>query len=73
METAPLDPSLPGVRLLQSWIREQLAISIDVIGSERIEGRLVWQDPEFLAIERSPATRPILINRRQISVIRALG
>jgi len=73
METAPLDPSLPGVRLLQSWIREQLAISIDVIGSERIEGRLVWQDPEFLAIERSPATRPTLINRRHISVIRALG
>ena len=73
METAPLDPSLPGVRLLQSWIREQLAISVDVIGSERIEGRLIWQDPEFLAIERSPATRPTLISRRQISVIRALG
>ena len=73
METAPLDPSLPGVRLLQSWIREQLAISVDVIGSERIEGRLIWQDPEYLAIERSPATRPTLISRRQISVIRALG
>ena len=73
METAPLDPSLPGVRTLQSWIREQLPISIDVIGSERIEGRLIWQDQEFLAIERRPATRPTLINRRQITVIRVLG
>ena len=73
METTPLDSSLPGVRLLQSWIRERCPLSIEVLGAERVEGRLVWQDPEFLAIERSPATRPTLISRRQISVIRALG
>ena len=73
METAALNPILPGVRTLQSWIREQLPISVDVIGSERDEGRLIWQDPEFLAIERRPATRPTLINRRQITVIRVLG
>ena len=73
METAPLDPSLPGVRLLQSWIREQLPLSIAVIGQESIEGRLIWQDPEFLAIERSGTNRPVLINRRQICLIRSLG
>ena len=73
METSPLDPSLPGVRLLQSWIREQLPLSIGVVRQEPIEGRLVWQDPEFLAIERAGASRPVLINRRQISVIRSLG
>ena len=38
-----------------------------------IEGRLIWQDPEFLAIERAGTSRPVLINRRQISVIRSLG
>jgi host factor-I protein len=58
--------------LLQSWIREQLPLSIAVMGQEPIEGRLIWQDPEFLAIERT-ASRPVLINRRQISVIRSLG
>ncbi len=63
----------PGVRLLQSWIREQLPLSIAVVGQEPIEGRLIWQDPEFLAIERAGASRPVLINRRQISVIRSLG
>ena len=72
METSPLDPSLPGVRLLQSWIREQLPLSIAVGGQEPIEGRLIWQDPEFLALERT-ARRPVLINRRQITVFRALG
>ena len=45
METTPLDPSLPGVRMLQNWIREGLAVSIAVLDQERIEGRLIWQDP----------------------------
>ena len=72
-ETSPLDPSLPGVRLLQSWIREQLPLSIGVVGQEPIEGHLIGQDPEFLAIERAGTSRPVLINRRQISVIRSLG
>ena len=73
METSPLDPSLPGVRLLQSWIREQLHLSIVVVGREPIEGRLISHHPEFLAIERAGTTRPVQINRRQISVIRSLG
>ena len=59
METSPLDPSLPGVRLLQSWIREQFPLSIGAVGQE--------------PIERAGASRPVLINRRQISVIRSLG
>ena len=57
-ETSPLDPSLPGVQLLQSWIREQLPLSIAVVEKETIEGRLIWQDPEFLAIERVGSTGP---------------
>ena len=73
MESSPLDPSLPGVRLIQSWIRDKSPISVDVIGAERIEGRLVWQDSEFLAIERSPGNHPTLVNRRQVCVIRSLG
>ena len=72
IEKSPLDPSLPGVRLLQRWIREQLC-SIAVAGKETIEGRLILQDHEFLAIERAGSCRPVLINRRQISVIRSLG
>ena len=73
METSPPVPGLPEVRLLHSWIREQLPLSIAVVGEETIEGRLIWQDPEFLAIERAGASRPVLINRRQITVFRSLG
>ena len=68
METTPLDPSLPGVRMLQTWIREGLA----VLEQERIEGRLIWQDPEFLALERLGSTRPVLIARRHITLIRSI-
>ena len=67
-----LDPSLPGFRLLQSWIRDQVALSVDVIGLDRIEGRLVWQDPEFLAIEPAREGSFILVNRVHVAVIRAL-
>ena len=73
MDTSPLDPSLPGVRLLQSWIREKSPISVEVLGAERVEGRLVWQDSEFLAIERNSGSRLILVSRRQVCVIRSLS
>ena len=72
METTPLDPSLPGVRMLQNWIREGLAVSIAVLDQERTEGRLIWQDPEFLALERLGSTRPVLIARRHITLIRSI-
>ena len=73
METSPLDSSLPGIRLLQSWIREQSPLSIDAVGQERIEGKLIWQDPEFLTIQPPSGGRVLLVNRRQIVVIRSLG
>ena len=44
-----------------------------MVGKETIEGRLISQDPEFLAIERARISRHVLINRRQISVIRSIG
>ena len=47
MEPAPLDPSLPGVRMLQNWIREGLPVSIAILDQECIEGLLIWQDLSF--------------------------
>ena len=68
-----MNPSLPGVRLLQSWIRDRRLLSIDVIGQERLEGRLVWQDSEFLALEIDLAAGLTLVSRHQICVIRLIG
>ncbi|AII43462.1 hypothetical protein KR100_08820 [Synechococcus sp. KORDI-100] len=73
MSQQPLDPSLPGIRLLQSWIRDQVTLSLDVVGLDRIEGRLVWQDPEFLAVEPARGGQLFLVSRHQIAVIRPLG
>ena len=71
--SSPLNPSLPGVRLLQTWIRNHQLISVDVSGQPRLEGRLVWQDSEFLALEIDTDAGVTLINRHQISIIRPLG
>lgn len=73
METTCFDPSLPGVRLLQTWLREQRALRLELLCGASHEGVLAWQDPEFLALKRSDADQPLLISRRAIAVIRCLG
>ena len=73
MEATPLDPSLPGVRLLQSWIREKLQLSLELNDGRRFDGILRWQDSEFFALERSDSNQTTLINRRAVAVIRQLG
>jgi host factor-I protein len=72
METLPLDPSLPGVRQLQTWIRQQALLRIDLGAGQALEGVLQWQDPEFLAL-RTTAPHPMLINRRAVLMIQVLG
>lgn len=72
METLPLDPSLPGVRQLQTWIRQQSRLRIDLGHGHVLEGVLQWQDPEFLAL-RTGAPQVILINRRAVLLIMVLG
>jgi len=54
-------------------IREKSPISVEVLGAKRVEGWLVWQDSEFLAIERNAESRLILVSRRQVCVIRSLS
>ncbi|MGB1416163.1 MAG: Hfq-related RNA-binding protein [Synechococcus sp.] len=73
METSPLNPSLPGVRLLQHWIREKRPLSLDLIDQVRLEGRLVWQDSEFLALDSETHAELTLVNRNHVIIIRPLG
>ncbi|HGY5531651.1 MAG: hypothetical protein AB8A49_00490 [Prochlorococcus sp.] len=73
MENHPLNPSLPGVRLIQGWVRDEIPLSIELPNGLRLEGRLLWQDPEFLALERPDSPQPVLINRRAVLLIRPLG
>ena len=73
MDGTNFDPSLPGVRQLQAWTRDQRLLRIELPNGTSHEGVLEWQDPEFLALRRSDAATPVLINRRAILLIRLLG
>ena len=73
MDDTSFDPSLPGVRQLQTWTREQRLLRLELPNGTVQEGVLQWQDPEFLALRRTDASELVLINRRHILVIRPLG
>jgi len=72
MEPTSFDPSLPGIRLLQSWIRDKRTLSVELSDGRRIDGRLSWQDPWYLAVQRDESPDPILINRQSVLTIRTL-
>ena len=72
MEPTSFDPSLPGIRLLQSWIRDKRTLSVELSDGRRIDGRLSWQDPLYLAVQRDESLDPILINRQSVLTIRTL-
>ena len=73
MESTGFDPSLPGIRLIQSWIREQRILGIELNDGRRLDGRLTWQDPQFFALQREESSEPLLINRLAVLTIRPLA
>ena len=72
MDSSGFDPSLPGIWLIQSWIREQRVIGIELNDGRRLDGRLAWQDPHYLALQREDSVDPVLINRVAVLTIRPL-
>jgi host factor-I protein len=64
---------LPGVRQLQTWIRLKSAINVQLVDGVQLDGTLLWQDGEFLALQHPQDNEPILIARHAVAVIRALG
>jgi len=72
MEIQTLDSSLPGVRLLQNWVRQRTPLRVRFPGGEQLEGCLDWQDPEFLALRPADAQQPVLIRRGALETIQPL-
>ena len=66
MDAAGFDPTLPGFRLIQSWMREKRVLSIELVDGRRLDGRLDWQDPQYLALRRDESIDPILIARHAV-------
>ncbi|MEB3239153.1 MAG: hypothetical protein VKM68_02940 [Cyanobacteriota bacterium] len=66
------DTSLPGVRLLQQWIRQRRPLRLHLASGKALEGRLIWQDHEFLALLPPRAERPQLVTRRRLEWVEPL-
>ena len=57
MDDTSFDPSLPGVRRLHAWTREQRLLGLELPNGTVQEGVLQWQNPDFLALRRTDASR----------------
>ena len=72
MEPSSFDPSLPSIRLLQKWIREQKILSLELSDGRRLIGVLIWQDQHCLALQPSDSDDPVLISRAAMLLVRPL-
>ena len=66
---APFDSTLPGIRLVQQWIRQQQTLVLMLHQGLRLEGRLLWQDPMVLALQLQDGQAPVLVQRQAILLI----
>ena len=72
MEPSSFDPSLPSIRLLQTWIRERKILSLELTDGRRLIGVLIWQDQHCLELQPTDSDDPVLINRAAMLLARPL-
>ena len=72
MEPSSFDPSLPSIRLLQTWIRERKILSLELTDGRRLIGVLIWQDQHYLALQPTDSDDPVLISRAAMLLVRPL-
>ena len=67
-----LDTSLPSVRHVQELIRNRTMVCLVMVGDKELEGTVLWQDNDFLALRQDASLPLVLVNRNAITVLRAL-
>jgi host factor-I protein len=72
MEPSSFDPSLPSIRLLQTWIRERKILSLELTDGRRLIGVLIWQDHHCLCLQPTDSDEPVLISRGAMLLVRPL-
>nr|QFZ92545.1 hypothetical protein EKO22_09495 [Synechococcus elongatus PCC 11802] len=60
ISVALLDTSLPNVRLLQQYIREQVLLEVKLSSGDVWQARLAWQDPDCLCLKTQQGETIIL-------------
>ena len=69
---APFDPSQPGIRQLQSWIRSRTNLAVQLLDGTNLTGVPRWVDADYLALDPTGGTELVLVNRHAIALLRAL-
>ena len=70
--TNTLDTTQPGVRHIQSLIRQRTPVSLTLLGGVEVEGVILWQDLSYLAVSQGEARPLTLLNRSALLLLRAL-
>lgn len=70
--TNTLDTTQPGVRHIQSLIRQRTPVSLTLLGGEEVEGVILWQDLSYLAVSQGEGRPLTLLNRSALLLLRAL-
>ena len=71
--TPTLDTSLPSVRHIQGLIRQKTPVALRLVDGHELEGVLLWQDTDQLALDPGEGRTLNLINRRAVAVLRSLA
>lgn len=67
-----LDTSQPGVRQIQTWIRNRTNLVVQLRDGSSASGTPRWVDASFLALQQELGTELVLVSREAIALIRAL-
>jgi host factor-I protein len=66
------DPSLPGIRQLQGWIRSRTNLAVQLLEGSSVTGVPRWVDVDFLALQPEGSSELVLVGRGAIALIRPL-
>jgi hypothetical protein len=61
------------VRHIQALIRQKTPVALRLLDGHELEGVLLWQDTEQLALDPGEGRTLNLINRRAVAVLRSLA
>jgi host factor-I protein len=71
--TPILDTSLPSVRHIQGLIRQKTPVALRLLDGHELEGVLLWQDIDQLALDPGEGRALNLVNRHAVAVLRSLA
>lgn len=66
-----LEVGLPSINFIQTAIREAKPVEIQLTTSEKLTGKIFWQDPYCIAV-RDSADQVIVIWRQAIAYLKSL-